>query len=79
MTYFLRRYVGILFLLVLLSACQNGGSTFTRFEDSPVIDHLLDSAHHFVVNTDIEPERWVATTITTLTLKLVANHRTRVK
>ncbi len=54
--------MGILFLLVLLSACQNGGTTFTRLEDSPVIDRLLDSAPHLVVNTDIEPERWVATT-----------------
>ena len=37
-------------------------TTFTRFEDSPVIERLLDSAPHFVVNTDIEPERWIATT-----------------
>lgn len=51
-------YAGILFLLPLI-ACQSGE---TRFEDSPVIDRLLDSAPHFVVNTDIEPERWVATT-----------------
>ena len=36
--------------------------TLTRVEDSPVIDRLLDSASHFVVNTDIEPERWIATT-----------------
>ena len=53
------RYAGILFLLSLI-ACQSG--EFTRFEDSPVIDRLLDSAPHFVANTDIEPERWVATT-----------------
>ena len=55
-------YVGILFLLVPFTACQNGETTLTRFEDSPVIDSLLDSAPHFVVNTDIEPERWTATT-----------------
>ena len=53
------RYAGVLFLLPLI-ACQS--EEFTRFEDSPVIDRLLDSAPHFVVNTDIEPERWVATT-----------------
>ena len=55
-------YAGILFLLVSFTACQNGETTLTRFEDSPVIDSLLDSAPHFVVNTDIEPERWTATT-----------------
>ena len=49
-------------LLFSLTACQNGETTLTRFEDSPVIDSLLDSAPHFVVNTDIEPERWTATT-----------------
>ena len=53
------RYAGILFLLPLI-ACQSG--EFTRFEDSPVIDRLLDAAPHFVANTDTEPERWVATT-----------------
>ncbi|MXX96324.1 MAG: hypothetical protein F4065_09410 [Rhodothermaceae bacterium] len=51
-------YATVLFLLPLI-ACQSGQ---TRFEDSPVIDRLLDSAPHFVVNTDIEPKRWVATT-----------------
>lgn len=56
------RYAGILFLLLSFTACQNGETTLTRFEDSPVIDRLLDSAPHFVANTDIEPERWVATT-----------------
>ena len=53
------RYAGILFLLPLI-ACQS--REFTRFEDSPIIDSLLASAPHFVTNTDIEPERWVATT-----------------
>ena len=53
------RYAVILFLLPLI-ACQSG--EFTRFEDSPIIDDLLAAAPHFVVNTDIEPERWVATT-----------------
>ena len=53
------RYAGILFLLLLI-ACQNG--EFTRVEDSPVIDSLLDAAPHFVANTDTQPERWVATT-----------------
>ena len=55
-------YAGILFLLFSFTACQNGETTLTRFEDSPVIDSLLDSAPHFVVSTDIEPERWIATT-----------------
>ncbi len=49
-------YAGILFLLLSFTACQNGETTLTRVEDSPVIDSLLDSAPHFVVNTDIEPE-----------------------
>ncbi len=49
-------------LLFSLTACQNGETALTRFEDSPVIDSLLESAPHFVVNTDIEPERWIATT-----------------
>ncbi len=53
---------GVLLLLFSLTACQNGETALTRFEDSPVIDSLLDSAPHFVVNTDIEPERWIATT-----------------
>ena len=53
------RYAGILFLLPFV-ACQSG--ELTRFEDSPIIDDLLAAAPHFVVNTDIEPERWVATT-----------------
>ncbi len=55
-------YAGILFLLFSLTACQNEETVLTRFEDSPVIDSLLESAPHFVVNTDIEPERWTATT-----------------
>ncbi|MCY3628385.1 MAG: hypothetical protein OXI05_05555 [Bacteroidota bacterium] len=53
------RYAGILFLLPLM-ACQSG--EFTRFEESLVIDRLLDAAPHVVVSTDTEPERWVATT-----------------
>ena len=52
-------YAGILFILPLV-ACQSG--EITRFEDSPVIDFMLDSAPHFVANTDTEPERWIATT-----------------
>lgn len=52
----------VLFLLLSFTACQSGEITLTRFEDSPVIERLLDSAPHFVVNTDIEPERWIATT-----------------
>lgn len=55
------RYAGILFLLPFM-ACQTGEMPLTRFEDSPIIDRLLDSAPHFVVNTDIEPENWIATT-----------------
>ncbi len=51
-----------MFLLLSFTACQNGETTLTRVEDSPVIDSLLDSAPHFVVNTDIESERWIATT-----------------
>ena len=43
-------------------ACQSGKTPITRVEDSPVIDSLLAAAPHFVVNTDTEPERWVATT-----------------
>ncbi len=53
--------MGVL-LLVFFAACQREEIPLTRFEDSPVIDYLLDSAPHFVVNTDIEAERWVATT-----------------
>ncbi len=49
-------YAAVLFILPII-ACQNGG---IRFEDSPVIDQLLDSAPQFVVNTDIEPEIWEA-------------------
>ena len=56
------RHAGLLFLLLSFTACQNGETTLTRFEDSLVIDSLLDSAPHFVVSTDIEPERWTATT-----------------
>ncbi|MCY3487715.1 MAG: hypothetical protein OXH34_04675, partial [Bacteroidetes bacterium] len=54
-------YAGILFLLLPFTACQSGEITLTRFEDSPIIDSLLASAPHFVANTDIEAERWVAT------------------
>ncbi len=50
-------YAAVLLILPII-ACQNGG---TRFEDSPIIDRLLDSAPQFVVNTDIKPERWEAT------------------
>ncbi|MCY3629495.1 MAG: hypothetical protein OXI05_10945 [Bacteroidota bacterium] len=56
------RYAGILFLLLSFTACQSGEGTLTRFEDSPIIDSLLASAPHFVANTDIAAERWVATT-----------------
>lgn len=52
-------YAGILFILPLV-ACQS--DEITRFEDSPVIDLMLDTAPHFVASTDIEPERWIATT-----------------
>ncbi len=51
---------GVLLLLLPLMACQSGDPPLTRFEDSPIIDSLLASAPHFVVNTDIEPEKWVA-------------------
>ncbi len=54
--------VGVLFLLLPLAACQSGEIPLTRFEDSPIIDSLLASAPHFVVNTDIDAERWVAST-----------------
>ena len=56
------RYAGILFLLLPFAACQRAEIPLTRFEDSPIIDSLLASAPHFVANTDIEAERWVATT-----------------
>lgn len=55
-------HVGILFLLLFFAACQSEEIPLTRFEDSPVIDSLLASAPHFVVNTDVEAERWVAST-----------------
>lgn len=55
-------YAGILFLLFSLTVCQNGETTLTWFEDSPVIDSLPESAPHFVVDTDIKSERWTATT-----------------
>ncbi len=54
-------YVGPLFFLSFM-ACQSEQTTFTRIEDSPVIDRLLDSAPHFVVNTETPTERWVAVT-----------------
>ncbi len=56
------RYAGIPFLLLSFSACQSGETTLTRFENSPIIDRLLASAPHFVVDTDIGVERWGATT-----------------
>ncbi len=56
------RSTGVLLLLLPLMACQSGDTSLTRFEDSPIIDSLLASAPHFVVNTDIEAEKWVATT-----------------
>ena len=56
------QYAGILFLLLPFTACQRVEIPLTRFEDSPVIDSLLAAAPHFVADTDIEPERWVATT-----------------
>ncbi|MDE2645806.1 MAG: 6-bladed beta-propeller [Bacteroidota bacterium] len=56
------RYAGILFLLLPFVACQSGEATLTRFENSPVIDSLLAAAPHFVANTDIDGERWLATT-----------------
>ncbi|MCY4234649.1 MAG: hypothetical protein OXE59_13045 [Bacteroidetes bacterium] len=55
-------YAGILVFVLSLTACQSGEISLTRFEDSPVIDSLLASAPHFVANTDIEAERWIATT-----------------
>lgn len=58
---FMWRYAGVLFILPFV-ACQSGETTLIRVEDSPVIDRLLDSAPHFVANTDIEAERWIATT-----------------
>ncbi len=60
--FFKWRLVGSLFLLLALAACQSEEFPLTRFEDSPIIDSLLASAPHFVVNTDIEAERWAATT-----------------
>ena len=56
------RSAGVVLLLLPLMACQSGDPPLTRFEDSPIIDSLLASAPHFVVNTDIEPEKWVAST-----------------
>ena len=55
-------YAGMLLLLLSLTACQGEEIALTRFENSPIIDSLLASAPHFVVNTDIEAERWGATT-----------------
>ena len=55
------KYAGILFLLLTFNACQNEEISLTRFEDSPIIDSLLASAPHSVINTDIEVERLVAT------------------
>ncbi|MCY3629522.1 MAG: hypothetical protein OXG94_05850 [Bacteroidetes bacterium] len=55
-------YAGILILLLSLPACQSEEIPLTRFEDSTVINSLLASAPHFVANTDIEAERWIATT-----------------
>ena len=55
------RYVGILFLLPFI-ACQSRETPTTRFEESPVIDSLLAAVPHFVINTDIDAERWIATT-----------------
>ena len=55
------RYAGIPFLLLSFGACQSGEITLTRFENSPIIDSLLASAPHFVVDTDIEVERLGAT------------------
>lgn len=52
----------MLFFLLPLAACQSGEIPLTRFEDSPIIDSLLASAPHFVVDTDVEAERWVAST-----------------
>ena len=54
--------VGVWSLLLTLAACQSGEIPLTRFEDSPIIDSLLTSAPHFVVNTDVEAERWIANT-----------------
>ena len=56
------RYAGILLLLLPFTACQSGEISLTRFENSQIIDSLLAAAPHFVVNTDIEAERWVAST-----------------
>ena len=61
-SFFRWEHAGVLFLLLFFAACQSEEIPLTRFEDSPVIDSLLASAPHFVVNTDIEAERWVATT-----------------
>ncbi|MXX96701.1 MAG: hypothetical protein F4065_02075 [Rhodothermaceae bacterium] len=61
-SFFKWRLVGVLFLLLALAACQSEEIPLTRFENSPIIDSLLAAAPHFVVNTDTEPERWVATT-----------------
>ena len=54
------RFSGVLFLVLFFSACQSNNSTVTRFENSPLIDSLLASAPHFVVNTDTGAERWIA-------------------
>ncbi|MCY3629342.1 MAG: 6-bladed beta-propeller [Bacteroidetes bacterium] len=61
-SFFKWRLVGSLFLLLALAACQGEEIPLTRFENSPIVDSLLASAPHFVVNTDTEPERWAATT-----------------
>lgn len=60
--FFKSGWAGVLFLLLAFVACQSEEIPLTRFEDSPIIDSLLASAPHFVVNTDIEAERWIAST-----------------
>ncbi len=40
--------------------CAHSPTELTRFENSPTVDSLLAAAPHFIVNTDIQTEEWVA-------------------
>ncbi len=44
------------------AVCHSGGPPLTRFEGSSIIDSLLASAVHFVVNEESEAEKLVAST-----------------
>ena len=55
------RSAALSFLFLLFVACgERESAMLTRFENSPTVDSLLTVAPHFIVNTDIEAEEWVA-------------------